>query len=131
INIEIVNSLRELINYLHQHNIKCKYEYHLPLEEVINVIYKDYNGSTSQISMLLNESTLQKLTGTVCNNIETTAKNFEYPNIITTDNKSVSINLDRSKIIDLLFVCDKINHNLHTKEDNNKIFLLAKSINLY
>ncbi len=131
INLEIVSSLRELINYLHQHNIKCKYEYHLPLEEVINVIYKDYNGSTSQIPMLLNESTLQKMTGTVCNNIETTDKNFDYPNIITTDNKSVSINLDRSKIIDLLFVCDKINHNLHTKEDNNKILLLAKSINLY
>jgi hypothetical protein len=128
---EIVTSLRGLINYLHQHNIKCKYEYYLPLEEAVNIIYKDHSGSTSQITMLLNESTLTNMKSTVFNNIETTVKDFNYPKITTTNNDSISINLDRTKIIDLLYVYDKINRNLHTMADNNKIFLLAKSINLY
>ena len=128
---EIVTSLRGLINYLHQHNIKCKYEYYLPLEEAVNIIYKDHSGSTSQITMLLNESTLTNMKSTVFNNIETTVKDFNYPKITTTNNNSISINLDRTKIIDLLYVYDKINRNLHTMADNNKIFLLAKSINLY
>ena len=57
IKVEIVNSLRGLINYLHQQNIKCKYEYYLPLEEIVNVVYKDYTGSTSQITLLLTETT--------------------------------------------------------------------------
>jgi hypothetical protein len=128
---EIVTSLRGLINYLHQHNIKCKYEYYLPSEEAVNIIYKDHSGSTSQITMLLNESTLTNMKSTVFNNIETTVKDFNYPKIKTTNNDSISINLDRTKIIDLLYVYDKLNRNLHTMADNNKIFLLAKSINLY
>ena len=128
---DIVNSLRELINYLHQHNIKCKYEYYLPLEEAVKIIYKDHSGSTSQMTMLLNESTLTNMESTVFNNIERTVKDFNYPKITTTNNESISINLDRTKIIDLLYVYDKINRNLHTQADNNKIFLLAKSINLY
>jgi hypothetical protein len=128
---DIVNSLRELINYLHQHNIKCKYEYYLPLEEAVKIIYKDHSGSTSQITMVLNESTLTNMESTVINNIERTVKDFNYPKITTTNNESISINLDRTKIIDLLYIYDKINRNLHTQADNNKIFLLAKSINLY
>jgi hypothetical protein len=128
---DIVNSLRELINYLHQHNIKCKYEYYLPLEEAVKIIYKDHSGSTSQLTMLLNESTLTNMESTVINNIERTVKDFNYPKITTTNNESISINLDRTKIIDLLYMYDKINRNLHTQADNNKIFLLAKSINLY
>jgi hypothetical protein len=128
---EIITSLRGLINYLHQHNIKCKYEYYLPSEEAVNIIYKDHSGSTSQITMLLNESTLTNMKSTVFNNIETTVKDFNYPKIKTTNNDSISINLDRTKIIDLLYVYDKLNRNLHTMADNNKIFLLAKSINLY
>jgi hypothetical protein len=129
---EIVNSLSELINYLHKHNIKCKYESYLPLEEeAVNIIYKDHRGSTSQITMLLNESTLTKMQRTVLNNMETKVNDYNYPKITTTMNDSISINLDRTKIIDLLYVYDKINRNIHTMADNNKILLLAKSINLY
>ncbi len=129
---EIVNSLRELINYLHKHNIKCKYESYLPLEEeAVNIIYKDHRGSTSQITMLLNESTLTKMQRTVLNNMETKVNDYNYPKITTTINDSISINLDRTKIIDLLYVYDKINRNIHTMADNNKILLLAKSINLH
>ncbi|HEX2487387.1 MAG TPA: hypothetical protein VHJ57_02245 [Nitrososphaeraceae archaeon] len=128
---EIVNSLRELINYLHRHNIKCKYEDYLPLEEeAVNIIYKDNSDSKSQITMLLNESTLTNMRSTVFN-IGTTVKDVNYPKVTTTKNDSVSINLDRSKIIDILYIYDKINRNLHTMADTNKIFLLAKSINLY
>jgi len=129
---EIVNSLSELINYLHKHNIKCKYESYLPLEEeAVNIIYKDDRGSTSQITMLLNESTLTKMQRTVLNNMETKVNDYNYPKITTTINDSISINLDRTKIIDLLYVYDKINRNIHTMADNNKILLLAKSINLH
>jgi hypothetical protein len=129
---EIVNSLSELINYLHKHNIKCKYESYLPLEEeAVNIIYKDHRGSTSQITMLLNESTLTKMQRTVLNNMETKVNDYNYPKITTTMNDSISINLDRTKIIDLLYVYDKINRNIHTMADNNKILLLAKSINLH
>jgi uncharacterized protein YpuA (DUF1002 family) len=129
---EIVNSLRELINYLHKHDIKCKYESYLPLdEEAVNIIYKDHRGSKSQITMLLNESTLTKMQHTVLNNMETKVNDYNYPKITTTMNDSISINLDRTKIIDLLYVYDKINRNIHTMADNNKILLLAKSINLY
>ena len=129
---EIVNSLSELINYLHKHNLKCKYESYLPLEEeAVNIIYKDHRGSTSQITMLLNESTLTKMQRTVLNNMETKVNDYNYPKITTTMNDSISINLDRTKIIDLLYVYDKINRNIHTMADNNKILLLAKSINLH
>ncbi|HZL22636.1 MAG TPA: hypothetical protein VFC05_04885 [Nitrososphaeraceae archaeon] len=127
---EIVNSLRGLINYLHQQNIKCKYEYYLPLEEIVNVVYKDYTGSTSQITMLINETTSSHMKSTVLNNTKKTGQDFKYPNVTTRDDKTMSINLDRSKIIDLLFVCDKIHKNLHSIDDKNKILLLAKSINL-
>ncbi|HEY9485058.1 MAG TPA: hypothetical protein VIQ04_00325, partial [Nitrososphaeraceae archaeon] len=127
---EIVNSLRRLINYLHQQNIKCKYEYYMPLEEIVNVVYKDYTGSTSQITMLINETTSSHMKSTVLNNTKKTGQDFKYPNVTTRDDKTMSINLDRSKIIDLLFVCDKIHKNLHSIDDNNKILLLAKSINL-
>jgi galactokinase len=128
---EIVNSLRGLINYLHKHNIKCKYEYYLPIEEAVNIIYKDHSGSTSQITMLLNDSNLTKMGSTLFHNHETKADDFNYPKITNNTNDSISINLDRTKIIDLLYVHDKINRNIHTMADNNKIFLLAKSINLY
>jgi cell division septal protein FtsQ len=81
--------------------------------------------------MLLNESTLTKMQRTVLNNMETKVNDYNYPKITTTMNDSISINLDRTKIIDLLYVYDKINRNIHTMADNNKILLLAKSINLH
>ncbi len=128
---EIVNSLRELINHLHKNNLKCKFEYYTPLEESVNIIYKDHGGSTSQITMLLNESTLTNMESTIFNNNETKVNDLNYPKITNTNNDSISINLDRTKIIDLLYVYDTINRNIHTMDDNSKIFLLAKSINLY
>jgi len=128
---EIVISLRELINHLHKNNLKCKFEYFTPLEESVNIIYKDHGGSTSQITMLLNESTLTNMESTIFNNNETKVNDLNYPKITNTNNDSISINLDRTKIIDLLYVYDTINRNIHTMDDNSKIFLLAKSINLY
>jgi hypothetical protein len=81
--------------------------------------------------MLLNDSNLTKMGSTLFHNHETKADDFNYPKITNNTNDSISINLDRTKIIDLLYVHDKINRNIHTMADNNKIFLLAKSINLY
>ena len=129
---EIVQSLHDLINYLHKCEIKCKYEDDLPLEEEVNVIYKDNNGSTSQISMLLNKSSsLPSLENIVYHNLGYSLKDFKkYPKIKNRDNKHSSINLDHSKIVDLLYLSSKFKHNLHTSDDHNKIILLAKSINL-
>ena len=84
----------------------------MPLEEIDNVVYKDYTGSTSQITLLLTETTSPNMKSTVFNNTKKTGQDFKYPNITNRDNKTMSINLDRSKIIDLLFVCDKIHKNL-------------------
>jgi hypothetical protein len=81
--------------------------------------------------MLLNESTLTNMESTIFNNNETKVNDLNYPKITNTNNDSISINLDRTKIIDLLYVYDTINRNIHTMDDNSKIFLLAKSINLY
>jgi hypothetical protein len=128
---EIVQSLHDLINYLHKCEIKCKFEDYLPFEEEVNVIYKDNNGSTSQISMLLNKSSLSRLENIVYHDLPYSLKDFKkYPKIANRDNKHSSINLDHSKIVDLLYLSSKFNHNLHTSDDHNKIILLAKSINL-
>lgn len=131
IKAEIVRSLKVLINYLHKSEIKCKYEDYLPLEEEINIIYKDNIGSTSQIAMFLNQSSLSGLGNTIQNNLEYSLKGFEkYPKISNRINKQSSINLDHSKIVDLLYMSYKFDHNLHTSDDHDKIILLAKSINL-
>lgn len=131
IKTEIVRSLKDLINYLHKSEIKCKYEDYLPLEEEINIIYKDNIGSTSQIAMFLNQSSLSDLGNTVHNNLEYSLKDFEkYPKISNKSNKQSSVNLDHSKIVDLLYMSYKFDHNLHTSDDHDKIILLAKSINL-
>jgi hypothetical protein len=131
IKTEIVRSLKVLINYLHKSEIKCKYEDYLPLEEEINIIYKDNIGSNSQIAMFLNQSSLSGLGNTVQNNLEYSLKGFEkYPKISNRINKQSSINLDHSKIVDLLYMSYKFDHNLHTSDDHDKIILLAKSINL-
>jgi hypothetical protein len=131
IKTEIVRSLKVLINYLHKSEIKCKYEDYLPLEEEINIIYKDNIGSNSQIAMFLNQSSLSGLGNTVQNNLEYSLKGFEkYPEISNRINKQSSINLDHSKIVDLLYMSYKFDHNLHTSDDHDKIILLAKSINL-
>lgn len=128
---EIVQSLRDLINYLHKCEIKCKYEEYLPLEEEVHVIYKDNNGSTSQISMVLNESSSSSLENIVYHDLEYSLEDFKkYPKITNTNNKQSSINLDHSKIVDLLYMSSKFNHNFLTSDDHNKIILLAKSINL-
>ena len=128
---EIVQSLHDLINYLHKCEIKCKYEDYLPLEEEVNVIYKDNNGSTSQLSMLLNESSLSNLKNIVYHDLEYSLKDFKkYPKITNRNNKHSFINLDHSKIVDLLYMSSKFNQNLHTSDDHNNIILLAKSINL-
>jgi hypothetical protein len=128
---EIVQSLRDLINYLHKCEIKCKYEEYLPLKEEVNVIYKDNNGSTSQISMVLNESSSSSLENIVYHDLEYSLEDFKkYPKITNTNNKHSSINLDHSKIVDLLYMSSKFNHNFLTSDDHNKIILLAKSINL-
>jgi hypothetical protein len=136
INIEIVESLRVLIKYLHKSEIKCKYEDYLPTNEV-NIVYKDYNGSTSQISMLLNTSTSTGLTSLVNKDLVSSSKDFnKYPNVWNNnnDNNKVnqysSINLDHSKIVDLLYMRNIIHQNLNTSDDHNKIILLARSINL-
>jgi len=131
IKTEIIRSLKDLINYLHKSEIKCKYEDYLALEEEINIIYKDNIGSTSQIAMFLNQSSLSGLGNTVQNNLEYSLKGFEkYPKISNRINKQSSINLDHSKIVDLLYMSYKFDHNLHTSDDHDKIILLAKSINL-
>src|SRR5687768_15753088 len=128
---EIVQSLHDLINYLHKCAIKCKFEDYLPFEEEVNVIYKDNNGSTSQISMLLNKSSLSRLENIVYHDLQYSLNDFKkYPKIANRDNKHSSINLDHSKIVDLLYLSSKFNQNLHTSDDHNKIILLAKSINL-
>lgn len=136
INIEIVESLRTLIKYLNKCEIKCKYEDYLPTNE-INVVYKDYNGSTSQIAMFLNTSTSTGLTSLVNKDLVSSSKNFKkYPNVWKNNNDNndanqySSINLDHSKIVDLLYMRNIIHQNLNTSDDYNKIVLLAKSINM-
>ena len=136
INVEIVESLRTLIKYLHKSEIKCKYEDYLPTNEV-NVVYKDYNGSTSQIAMFLNSSTSTGLTRLVNKDYVASSKDFrKYPNVWKSnndnnkDNHYSSINLDHSKIVDLLYMRNIILQNLNTSDDHNKIVLLARSINL-
>jgi hypothetical protein len=81
--------------------------------------------------MFLNQSSLSGLGNTVQNNLEYSLKGFEkYPKISNRINKQSSINLDHSKIVDLLYMSYKFDHNLHTSDDHDKIILLAKSINL-
>jgi len=136
ITIEIVESLHSLIKYLHKFEIKCKFEDCLTTNQV-NVVYKDYNGSTSQISMLLNKSTSTALTSLVNKDLVTSNKDFNrYPNVWKNNkdnnnsNRYSSINLDHSKIVDLLYMRNIIHQNLNTSDDHNKIVLLARSINL-
>jgi hypothetical protein len=130
IKTEIIQALYYLINYLHKSKIKCKYEDYSNLEE-LRIIYKDNNGSISQISMLLNESSLLSLENIVCHNLEYSSKDFnKYPKITKNNNTYTSINLDHSKIVDLFYMKYKFKQNLDTSDDHNKIILLAKSINL-
>jgi hypothetical protein len=42
----------------------------LPLEEEVNIFYKDYNGSTSQIAMFLNQPSLSGLENKVYSDLE-------------------------------------------------------------
>ena len=131
IKTEIVQSLQDLINYLHKSGIKCKYEGYLPLEEEVNIFYKDYNGSTSQIAMFLNQPSLSGLENKVYSDLEYSLKDLKkYSKISNKNNKGSYINLDHSKVIDLLYMSYKFNHNLHSSDDHDKIILLAKSINL-
>ena len=103
----------------------------MPLEEEVNIFYKDYNGSTSQTAMFLNQSSLSGLENKVYSDLEYSLKDLKkYSKISNKNNKGSYINLDHSKVIDLLYMSYKFNHNLHSSDDHDKIILLAKSINL-
>jgi hypothetical protein len=130
IKTEIIHSINELINYLHRCKIKCKYENYRDLEE-LHVIYKDSKGLISQISMLLKESSLSSLENIASHNLEYSLNDLnKYPKILRNNNTHFSINLDHSKIVDLLYLKYKFENNLDTSDDHNKIILLAQSINL-
>ncbi len=130
----IRKAVRNLVNYAHEIGIVARPQ---PIDDDasgINVTYSDLYGTKVAVAVVINKDHAKSF-----EQISNTLKSTEFvdrlviltnANTVSTTKRSLLVNIDRGKMIDLIYFSNKYNNKEIYQDDSQRAILLAKSMNL-
>lgn len=128
------NAVRDLVNYAHEVGVVARPQAAESKGNGIDVIFSDPYGTKVAVAVVINKDHAKSFEQ-ISNTLKSTG--FVDKLVILTNantgggtNGSTVINIDRCKIIDLLYFSNKYKNNEIMHDDSERAMLLAKSIRL-
>ena len=130
----IRNAVKDLVNYAHQVGVVARPDPANGDGNGIDVIYNDLYGTKVAVAVVINKDHTKSF-----EQISNTLKSTGFVDrlvILTNANatsgtkRSLLVNIDRCKIIDLIYFSNKYNNNQIQQDDSERAILLAKSMRL-
>jgi hypothetical protein len=130
----IRNAVKDLVNYAHQVGIVARPEAANGEGNGIDVTYNDLYGTKVAVAVIINKDHTKSFEQ-ISNTLRSTS--FADRLIILTNANTTSdtkrgflVNIDRCKMIDLIYFSHKYNNNQIHHDDSQRAILLAKSMSL-
>jgi hypothetical protein len=130
----IRNAVKDLVNYAHQVGVVARPHPANGEGNGIDVTYNDLYGTKVAVAVVINKDHTKSF-----EQISNTLKSTSFADrliILTNANttsgtkRSLLVNIDRCKMIDLIYFSNKYNNNQIQQDDSERAILLAKSISL-
>jgi hypothetical protein len=130
----IRNAVKDLVNYAHQVGVVARPDPANGDGNGIDVTYNDLYGTKVAVAVVINKDHTKSF-----EQISNTLKSTGFVDrlvILTNANttsgtkRSLLVNIDRCKIIDLIYFSNKYNNNQIQQDDSERAILLAKSMRL-
>jgi hypothetical protein len=130
----IRNAVKDLVNYAHQVGVVARPHPANGEGNGIDVTYNDLYGTKVAVAVVINKDHTKSF-----ERISNTLKSTSFvdrliiltnANTISGTKRSLLVNIDRCKMIDLIYFSNKYNNNQIQQDDSERAILLAKSISL-
>ena len=130
----IRNAVKDLVNYAHQVGVVARPHAANGEGNGIDVTYNDLYGTKVAVAVVINKDHTKSF-----EQISNTLKSTSFVDrlvILTNANttsgtkRSLLVNIDRCKMIDLIYFSNKYNNNQIHQDDSQRAILLAKSMSL-
>jgi hypothetical protein len=130
----IRNAVKDLVNYAHEVGVVARPHAANGEGNGIDVTYSDLYGTKVAVAVVINKDHSKSF-----EQISNTLKSTSFVDrlvILTNANttsgskRSLLVNIDRCKMIDLIYFSNKYNNNEIHQDDSQRAILLAKSISL-
>jgi hypothetical protein len=130
----IRNAVKDLVNYAHQVGVVARPHAGNGEGNGIDVTYNDLYGTKVAVAVVINKDHTKSF-----EQISNTLKSTSFVDrliIVTNANttsgtkRSLLVNIDRCKMIDLIYFSNKYNNNQIHQDDSQRAILLAKSMSL-
>jgi hypothetical protein len=128
------NAVKDLVNYAHEIGVVARPHVANGEGNGIDVIYSDLYGTKVAVAVVINKDHAKSFEQ-ISNTLKSTS--FVDRLVILTNANTTSgskrgllVNIDRCKMIDLIYFSNKYNNNEVQQDDSQRAILLAKSMNL-
>jgi hypothetical protein len=130
----IRNAVKDLVNYAHQVGVVARPHAANGEGNGIDVTYNDLYGTKVAVAVVINKDHTKSFEQ-ISNTLKSTSfvdRLVILTNANTTSgtNRSLLVNIDRCKMIDLIYFSNKYNNNQIHQDDSQRAILLAKSMSL-
>lgn len=127
--VELKEAVDNLTNFAHEMGNICKLERQsLPLD----VVYEDNYGSKVGLAVFANSTKIANL-----DQISNISKSAVVDKLVILTNKKIQtpynatvVNVDKSKMVDLIYFNNKYNGRKISQEDNERVELLARTLSI-
>jgi hypothetical protein len=130
----IRNAVKDLVNYAHQVGVVARPHAANGEDNGIDVTYSDLYGTKVAVAVVINKDHTKSFEQ-ISNTLKSTSlvdRLIILTNANTTSGtkRSLLVNIDRCKMIDLIYFSNKYNNNQIHQDDSQRAILLAKSMSL-
>jgi hypothetical protein len=130
----IRDAVKDLVNYAHEAGVVARLQSADGKGNGIDIIYSDLYGTKVAVAVVINKDHAKSFEQ-ISNTLKSTSfvdKLVILTNANTTSgtNWSLLVNIDRCKMIDLIYFSNKYKNNEIHQDDSQRAILLAKSIRL-
>jgi hypothetical protein len=131
---DIRSAVRDLVNYAHEAGVVARLQSGNGKDNGVDIIYSDLYGTKVAVAVVINRDHAKSFEQ-ISNTLKSTSfvdKLVILTNANTTSrtNWSLLVNIDRCKMIDLIYFSNKYKNNEIHQLDSQRAILLAKSIRL-
>jgi hypothetical protein len=130
----IRNAVKDLVNYAHEAGVVARLQSADGKGNGIDIIYSDLYGSKVAVAVVINKDHAKSFEQ-ISNTLKSTS--FVDKLVILTNantnngtNWDPLVNIDRCKMVDLIYFSNKYKNNEMQQDDSQRAILLAKSIRL-
>ena len=130
----IRNAVKDLVNYAHEVGVLARSDPTNGNGNGVDVIYSDLYGTKVAVAVVINKDHAKSF-----EQISNTLRSTSFvdrliiltnANTTTGTKRSLLVNIDMCKMIDLIYFSNKYNNNEMHQDDSQRAILLAKSMSL-